>query len=98
MKIKTTKLLMLCAVWLSAYAVSCNKSDEPEPELPKTSLESIGIGSGNSGIGSIGRYSHFDADIMAGDKIDYQQIKILQKAIETYTKQCLLEIVFEQYR
>lgn len=98
MKIKTPKLLLLFAVWLSAYAVSCNKSEGPEPELPKASLENIEIGSGNNGIGIIGRDFHLDMDIVAGDKIDNVQIKIRQKANETYTKQWLFEIEFEQYR
>lgn len=98
MKIKTTKLLLLFAVWLSAYAVSCNKSEGPEPELPKASFENIEIGSGNNGIGIIGRDFHFDADIVAGDKIDNVQIKIRQKANVTYTKEWSFEIEFEQYR
>jgi len=91
------KIRILFSFFLLAGVFTACKNDI-EPELLKPSLDNIEIGSGNNGIGVIGKDFHFNADVLAGDKIDYVQVKIQQRSNETYTKEWSFEITWEQYK
>lgn len=88
-------------VLLMLTLAACDKNEpEPQAELasPKPTLENLELGLGNSGIGVIGEDFHFDADILAVDKIDTVKVQILPKEGETYTKSWQHEIVWGQYK
>ena len=85
---------------LGTSIISACKKDEdvvsPEAKLP--SIENMEIGLNNSGVGVIERDFHFEADVVAGDKIDVVKLQILQKAGETYSKSWKHEIKWTQYK
>lgn len=88
-------LLLVCASVFSA----CKKAEEiagPQPAMPQ--LENMEIGLNNSGIGVINRDFHLEADVVAGDKIDVVELRILQKPGETYSKVWKHEISWTQYK
>lgn len=94
--IKTTLSVFMMFVLLLA---GCSKDDDiTEPEKPIPTISDVEIGLGNNEIGTIGADFHFNASILAGDKIDKVEIKILQRAGEQYSKKWKQEIVWEQYR
>jgi hypothetical protein len=72
---------LVVVMLLLAFAfTACKKNDpQPEPEPAKPALENLELGLSNSGIGVIGEDFHFDADILAVDKIDKVEVKILPK-------------------
>lgn len=88
-------LILLCTGIFNAC-----KKDEPvtAPEAKQPIIENMEIGLNNSGIGVIERDFHFEADVVAGDKIDIVELKILQKAGESYSKGWKHEIVWTQYQ
>lgn len=95
-KIKQVAMLLLvCASVFSA----CKKDEEiaaPQPAMP--ALENMEVGLNNSAIGVINRDFHFEADVVAGDKIDVVELRILQKTGETYSKVWKHEISWTQYK
>ncbi|WP_031529298.1 DUF4625 domain-containing protein [Dyadobacter crusticola] len=89
--------LMLAAIMITFSA--CEKDEPaPEPELPKPTLENLELGLGNAGIGVIGEDFHFEGNILAADKIDKVEVKILPKNGETYSKSWKHEITWDQYK
>ena len=92
---KAAMLLLLCTSIFSA----CKKDEETASPLPAMPvIENMEIGLNNSGIGVIDRDFHFEADVVAGDKIDVVELRILQKAGETYSKSWKHEISWTQYK
>jgi hypothetical protein len=77
---------------------ACKKDENPIPEATKPSIEHIEIGYNNNKIGIQGKDFHLDADIIAGDKIESVQVKILQKSTETYTHPWAFELTWNQYK
>lgn len=75
--------------------VSC--ADDPDPVLPEPTATGIEIGSNNSREGFIGRDFHFDANVIAGERIADVIIRILQKESETYTAPWQFEIVWTEF-
>ncbi len=94
---KTTKLFLAFLLFASAFT-ACKKDKESEPEKLQPTIENIELGLGNSEMGIVGEDLHFDADILAGDKIETVQIKIIQKSGETYSKVWTHEITWDQYK
>lgn len=90
--------LQLAAAIMVFTACEKNEPEPAKPELPKPALEHLELGLGNAGIGVIGEDFHFDADILAADKIDTVKVRILPKAGETYSKPWKHEIVWGQYK
>ncbi|MES2650577.1 MAG: DUF4625 domain-containing protein [Bacteroidota bacterium] len=84
-------LLMLLVV----FATSCKKDDKPEIIAPTAT--NIEIGTANNKQAIRGRDFHLNADVVAGDKIKAVEIKILQKAGQTYTSTWKFELAWEQY-
>src|SRR5690606_25137058 len=94
---KTTKLFLAFLLVASAFT-ACKKDNEPEPDKLQPTIENIELGLGNTEIGIIGEDLHFNADILAGDKIETVQIKIKQRNDETYSKVWTYEITWDQYK
>lgn len=76
---------------------SCNDKEEDEIK-PEPTISEVEIGLGNNGIGIIGRDFHFNAEILAGDKIDSVKLQITQQADESYEAEWSFEIVYAQYQ
>lgn len=95
MKITTITIAFL--LFAGVFA-ACEKDNDAVPEKPEPTIENIEIGLNNNGIAVIGRDFHFEADIVAGDKIDDVRIKILQKSGETYSKDWSFEIIWDEYK
>ncbi|RPD47642.1 DUF4625 domain-containing protein [Hymenobacter sediminis] len=88
---------LLSLLLFATLFTACNDDDEPEPAAQPT-ISNVEIGLGNNGIGEIGDDFHLNVDIVAGDKIDLVQVKIQQRAGETYTKPWQHEITWEQFK
>ncbi len=95
-QMKTTKTII--ALFVSAFSfTACNNDDDSAQENLKPSMDKIELGLGNNEIGVIGADFHFNAEVMAGDKIENVQIKIVQRSTETYSKAWSHEITWTQY-
>lgn len=94
---KTTKAIAVILLFVATFT-ACKKDKQPEPELPKPTIDDIEIGLGNNQIGVIGKDFHLNAEILAGDKIENVQVKILPRSGETYAKAWELEITWDQYK
>lgn len=79
-----------------ALLTGCEKSQEPV--RPVAAIEKVEIGLNNSKIGVIGGDFHFDANVLAGDKIETIEVKILPRIGQVYSKEWKLEIIWEQFR
>lgn len=94
---KTTTTIAAVLLFVASFA-ACQKDSQPEPQLTKPTIDNIEIGLGDNQIGVIGKDFHFNAEILAGDKIENVQVKILPKSGETYDKAWKHEITWDQYR
>ncbi|MFT2010524.1 DUF4625 domain-containing protein [Pontibacter sp. 13R65] len=94
--IKNIQLLLLFLFSISL--VSCNDDDEVAPVRAQPTIDKVEIGLGNNQIGVIGKDFHFNAEVVAGDKIDLVQVKIQQRVGETYTSTWSHEVTWEQYK
>jgi hypothetical protein len=70
---------LVVVMLLLAFAFTACEKNDPQPEPAKPALENLELGLSNSGIGVIGEDFHFDADILAVDKIDKVEVKICRK-------------------
>lgn len=82
---------------VSAFT-ACKKDKEQQPGLTEPSIQNIEIGLNNNEIGIIGQDFHFNADVVAGDKIDVVEVKILQKSGETYASTWSHVVSWPQYK
>ncbi|MFB9076166.1 DUF4625 domain-containing protein [Flavobacterium procerum] len=91
---------IITAFFLSAlFFTACNNDDnQSQTELPKAALTNIEIGLNNNEMGIAGRDFHFNADVLAGYKIDKIEVKILPRNGEKYSKEWKHEIIWEQYK
>lgn len=94
---KTIKVIAVTLLFVATFT-ACKKDQQPDPELAKPTIDNIELGLGNNQIGVIGKDFHFNADILAGDKIENVQVKILPRSGETYAKAWKLEITWDQYK
>ncbi|WP_316795161.1 DUF4625 domain-containing protein [Pedobacter agri] len=78
----------------------CKKEDitDKDNEIAKAKLENVELGLGDAGIGVISQDFHFNADIIAADRIDKVEVRMLQKSDETYAKPWEHAMVWAQYR
>lgn len=97
MKEKCTIRIMALAFVACAALASCKK-DNDDPVLPEPSVDNVEIGIGNNGIGIIGQDFHFEMDVLAGERIETVQVRIVQRAEETYEKEWGFEVTWEQYK
>jgi hypothetical protein len=89
------------ALLLMATTFTACKKDgtiEPIAEKPKPTIENIELGLGDAGLAVINEDFHFNADIVAADKLDKVEIRIVQRSTETYSKPWEHAIVWAQYR
>ncbi|WP_418359228.1 DUF4625 domain-containing protein [Sphingobacterium detergens] len=94
--IKPIKII-LAFMLVSELFVSCKK-DEQTPEITQPKAENIEIGYANNKQAIRGRDFHFNADLLAGDKIESVQVKILPKAGQTYTSPWKMEIAWDEFK
>ncbi len=80
---------------LVVFATGCKKEKDPEIATPTAS--NIEIGTANNKQAIRGRDFHLNVDVIAGDKIKGVEIKILQKAGQTYTANWKFELAWDQY-
>jgi hypothetical protein len=73
-------------------------SEDPVPMLQAPIIENVELGSGDNGIAIIGQDFHFNADVVAGDKIETVEITIRQKGGETYPADWSMSIIWDQYK
>ncbi len=94
---KFIQTYLLVAVLAFLIVVSCKKDDIPTaPTAP--SVDEIEVGANNNETGIIGRDLHFNAKIMAGDKIDLVQIKIEPRPGETYSRPWNYTVTWAEYK
>ncbi|RZK39835.1 MAG: DUF4625 domain-containing protein [Pedobacter sp.] len=89
-------LIMLVATVL--VLGGCKKDQFAKDEKPVPTIDNVEVGLNNNEIGVIGRDFHFNADVVAGEKIDVIKIKIQQRSGESYAKPWSHEIVWDQYK
>ena len=95
---KKSLLLLILTLGITQLFTSCSNDDDSEIILEEPTIDNVEIGLGNNGMGVIGRDFHFNADILAGDKIEDVRISILQKDGKTYSKDWSFEIMWDQYK
>ena len=93
---KKVKLFFLFFVAAATFT-ACNNDDD-ERTATKPTATNVEIGTANNKRALIGRDFHFNADIVAGDKIADVQLKILPKKGETYTKDWKCELSWIEYK
>lgn len=91
---KTTQFMAVLLLLITIFS-ACKKDQVIEANAPKA--ENIEIGSANNKQALKGRDFHFNADVVAGDKIKAVQLKIVQKSTEQYTANWKLEFAWEEY-
>ena len=93
MALKGLAALLLLATTFTA----CKKEDAPAQAPPTPTATNIEIGSGNNKQALIGRDFHFNADVLAAEKIKAVQLTITQKAGETYAAYWKLVLDWPEY-
>lgn len=92
---KKAKLFFLFLVVSTAFT-ACDNDDTNE--VVKPTATNVEIGTANNKRALIGRDFHFNADVIAGNKIADVQLKILPKKGEKYTKDWKFELSFAEYK
>lgn len=94
---KITKTTVAILLFIGTFT-ACSKDDQSEPKPTKPTIDNIEIGLGNNQIGVIGKDFHFNAEVLAGDKIEHVQVKILPRSGEHYEQAWQFEIIWDQYK
>lgn len=89
--------IILASILVSELFVSCKKEGETS-EVFSLKAENVEIGYANNKQAIRGRDFHFDADILAGDKIESVQVKILPKAGQAYTSSWKTEMAWDEFK
>lgn len=93
----TTRAMLIYVVFMGAMLGGCKKNETPG-EIPIPIAQHLEIGTGNNKQALRGRDFHLNADVIAGDKIQDVQVKILQKSGETYTSNWKLELNWPEFK
>ncbi len=98
MRVNMTNKMKFMAMGFLACVVlaSCNKDDGPM--LTEPTIENVEVGSGDNGIGVVGRDFHFEMDVVAGERIETIQIRVSQRENGSYAKEWGFEVTWEQYK
>lgn len=83
---------------LTALIFNACSDEEQVPDLPIPSATAVEIGLDDNRQGIVGMDFHFNADVLAGDKIEDVRINIRQKDGQTYTSPWEFEIIWVEYR
>ncbi|WP_312790008.1 DUF4625 domain-containing protein [Sphingobacterium sp.] len=98
---KKNKLMLVMFLIVTCFT-ACKKDNENPGQdtenLPKPKMENLEIGIGNNELGVIGQDLHFNVDVLAGDKIDFVEAKIVQRDNETYKSKWNFTKKWEQYK
>jgi len=89
--------IILAFMLVSGLFESCKKEGEA-PEVVSPKAENVEIGYANNKQAIRGRDFHFNADILAGDKIESVQVKILPKAGQAYTSSWKTEMAWDEFK
>lgn len=81
---------------LLLIVVNACKKDEIDKASP--TADKVEIGTDNDKRGFIGMDFHFNAAVIAGDKIESVQIQILQKTGETYVSSWKFEVLWPEFK
>jgi len=92
---KIRKLIVMLAVFGTAFTACKKETDEIALSSPTAS--NIEIGSSNSKIGRRGQDFHFNADVVAVSTIRSVQLRIAQKASQSYARAWSLELNWPDY-
>ncbi|WP_335967086.1 DUF4625 domain-containing protein [Galbibacter sp. PAP.153] len=96
---KRSTCSLLTAFLATLLLVSCSQDDDQTiVEPPKPIIDNIEIGSGNDGVGVIGRDFHFEMDAVAGDLLETVQVKIRPQSGETYSHDWDFETTWDDYQ
>ncbi|WP_186757837.1 DUF4625 domain-containing protein [Echinicola salinicaeni] len=87
-------LLALCFGW----AISSCSEDDVQPDLVDPQITNIEIGYDNQKEGIVGEDFHFNADIVAGEKIETLTVQILQKQDQSYTEEWEYFVEWNEYK
>lgn len=88
----------LVLLLLAAFIFTGCKKDDIQKDPPVPTVNEIEIGSNNNETGVVGRDFHFNAKILAGDKIDLVQIQIQPRAEETYSRPWNYIVEWTEYK
>lgn len=88
----------LALLLLAAFIFIGCKKDDTQKDPPVPTVNEIEIGSNNNETGVVGRDFHFNAKILAGDKIDLVQIQIQPRAEETYSRPWNYIVEWTEYK
>lgn len=89
--------LLIAFLLLGVSFMGCER-DEPSPELVKPAADNVEIGYANNKQAIRGRDFHFNADVIAGDKISVVMVKILPKTGQAYATEWHLELDWEEFK
>ncbi|WP_215226158.1 DUF4625 domain-containing protein [Echinicola shivajiensis] len=87
-------LLILCFGW----AMSSCSEDDAQPDLANPQISNIEIGYDNRKEGKVGEDFHFNADIVAGEKIKTLTVQMLQKQDQSYTEEWEYFVEWNEYK
>lgn len=93
---KKAKLFLLFLT-VSAGFTACS-NDDNDKTVSKPTATAVEIGTANNKHALIGRDFHFNADVIAGNKIADVQLKILPKKGEKYTNDWKFEVSWVEYK
>jgi len=93
-----TKKTLLAILLITSVISACKKDEQDNPESKIATIENLEIGLNNNEIGIIGKDFHFNADVLASDKLETIEVKILPKSGETYLKPWKFELIWDQYK
>ena len=93
---KTKQIILVLGLLITAFTSCKKEGDDTQPKLPTAT--NIEVGLNNNETGTVGRDFHFNADILAGDKIEHVRISILPKTGENYAKAWQYDLVWESFQ
>ena len=97
--LRTIKSIQFLLVFLfSILLFSCKDDDVAAPILLEPTIDNIEIGYANNKLAIRGRDFHFNADVIAGDRISSVMVKILPKPGETYSNDWKLELAWAEFK
>lgn len=94
LRLKMPRIMTVMLIFIAAFS-ACKKDDQIELAAP--TAENIEIGTANNKSALKGRDFHFNANVTAASKIKAVQLRILQKAGQTYTVTWKLELDWAEY-
>lgn len=94
------KTTLSCSIALLVLIIlgSCSSDDHQHEQLSKPTMQNIEVGLNNNETGIIGRDFHFNADIIAGEKIEEISVAIFPRTKEEYVGEWSFQIVWNEFK